>query len=83
MKTRKTLLEDFGEDTGPGLKFVEDRREDSGQVCTGLGLVWVGPASLPAMGPTLLSSLTSDAPTRSSPPHAQFCVRHLKELYYF
>lgn len=82
MKTRKTLLEDLGEDTGPGLKFVEDRREGSGQVCTGLGLVWVGPASLPAMGPTL-SSLTSDAPTRSSLPDVQICVRHLKELYYF
>lgn len=40
MQNREILLEDIGEDTGSGLKCVEDQRKGSGKVCMGSGLVW-------------------------------------------
>lgn len=61
---RKILPRGFGEDTGPGLKSVEDQREGSRQVCKGWGLVSAGLWSFLAMGVTP-SSLVYGSPIRS------------------
>lgn len=55
---RKILPKGFGEDTGPGLKSVEDQREGSRQVCKGWGTGLSGTVEFPGHGShSKLSSL--------------------------
>lgn len=72
---RKILPKGFGEDTGPGLKCVEDQRDGSRQVCkaieTGLSrtMEFHGHRSN-----SKLSNLRFSNQVRSGLPEAQHCV---------